>query len=161
MPALPDPERLAAARAYLGRSGTGLGGEEAQSLAASVVALLRHPALVMAFAPGSRAEVPLAGEVAGLVITGVVDRLAVSDGVVLAIDYKTNRQPPEAVEATPVLYLRQMAAYRALLRAIFPDHRVRCALVWTETATVAELAESLLDPHAPGAQRPSTTHGQG
>jgi ATP-dependent helicase/nuclease subunit A len=161
LPALPDPERLAAARAYLGRSGTGLGGEEAQSLAASVVALLRHPALVMAFAPGSRAEVPLAGEVAGLVITGVVDRLAVSDGVVLAIDYKTNRQPPEAVEATPVLYLRQMAAYRALLRAIFPDHRVRCALVWTETATVAELAESLLDPHAPGAQRPSTTHGQG
>ena len=47
------------------------------------------------------------------------------------------------------------------LRAIFPNHRIRCDLVWTETATVAELAESLLDPHAPGAQRPSTTHGQG
>ncbi len=42
-----------------------------------------------------------------------------------------------------------MAAYRALLRAIFPDRPVRCALVWTETATVTPLPDGLLDAHAP------------
>jgi ATP-dependent helicase/nuclease subunit A len=100
---------------------------------------------------GSRAEVPVAGEVAGLVISGIIDRLAVSGTEVVAIDFKTGRQPPEDVARTPVLYLRQMAAYRALLAGVFPGHAIRCALVWTETATVTMLPDTLLDTHRPGA----------
>ena len=49
----------------------------------------------------------------------------------------------------PVLYLRQMAAYRAVLQAIFPGRPVTCALVWTEGVRVMTLPESLLDRHAP------------
>ena len=52
-----------------------------------------------------------------------------------------------------MLYLRQMAAYRAVLRGIFPDRPVRCALVWTRAARVAMLPDALLDPHAPGVRR--------
>jgi ATP-dependent helicase/nuclease subunit A len=103
----------------------------------------------VAFAPGSRAETPLAGEVDGLVISGIIDRLAVSETEVTAIDFKTGRQPPAEVARTPILYLRQMAAYRALLRAVFPARSIRCALVWTETATVAMLPDDLLDNHRP------------
>ena len=91
----------------------------------------------------------MAGEVAGLVISGIIDRLAVSDTEVIAIDFKTGRQPPADVARTPVLYLRQMAAYRALLREVFPSRSIRCALVWTETATVATLPDALLDAHRP------------
>jgi ATP-dependent helicase/nuclease subunit A len=43
------------------------------------------------------------------------------------------------------MYLRQMASYRAVLRSIFPDRPVRCALVWTREARVAMLPDELLD----------------
>ena len=150
LPELPPADRARAGRAYLGRAGSGLDAEDAARVLDQCLAVLDHPALHVAFAPGSRAEVPLAGEVGGLVISGIIDRLAVSEGEVVAIDFKTGRQAPADVAATPVLYLRQMAAYRALLRAVFPDRPIRSALVWTETATVSLLPDALLDAHRPG-----------
>ena len=63
---------------------------------------------------------PLTGLVGGAVVGGLVDRLAVLEDRVLVADYKTNRRPPTRIEDTPVLYRRQMAAYRAVLRDIFP-----------------------------------------
>jgi ATP-dependent helicase/nuclease subunit A len=84
-----------------------------------------------------------------LVISGIIDRLAVSETHVIAIDFKTGRQPPDDLTKTPILYLRQMAAYRALLREVFPRRAIRCALVWTETATVTVLPDDLLETHRP------------
>ena len=52
--------------------------------------------------------------------------------------------------AVPALYLRQMAAYRALLRQAFPGRRIECALVWTHGARLLPLPEAVLDRHAPG-----------
>ena len=83
-------------------------------------------------------------------VGGLVDRLAVLPDRVLMADYKTNRRPPERLEDTPVLYLRQMAAYRAVLREIFPGRRVVCALVWTQAARVVMLPDALLESHGPG-----------
>jgi ATP-dependent helicase/nuclease subunit A len=150
LPEVPAEARAGAGRAFLRRPGSALDPEEAETVLRQCLAVLDHPALAAAFRPGSRAEVPLTGEVEGIVISGIIDRLAVAEAAVVAIDFKTGRQPPETVAKTPVLYLRQMAAYRALLRAIFPDRPVRCALVWTETATVAPLPDEVLDAHAPG-----------
>jgi ATP-dependent helicase/nuclease subunit A len=154
LPELPAGERARAARAFLGhsrgRAGSGLDAEEAARVVDQCLGILDHPALATAFGPGSRAEVPLAGEVAGLVISGVIDRLAVSETEVIAIDFKTGRQAPPTVGRTPILYLRQMAAYRALLREVFPARSIRCALVWTETATVTMLPDDLLEAHRPG-----------
>jgi ATP-dependent helicase/nuclease subunit A len=81
----------------------------------------------------------------------VVDRLAVGAGRVTLLDFKTNRPPPKTVEEVPPAYLRQMAAYRALLRAAFPGREVVSALVWTFGARVMLLPDALLDAHAPGA----------
>jgi ATP-dependent helicase/nuclease subunit A len=53
------------------------------------------------------------------------------------------------VEQTPVLYLRQMAAYRALLQGLWPGREVVCVLVWTELPRADRLPEHLLDRHAP------------
>jgi ATP-dependent helicase/nuclease subunit A len=69
---------------------------------------------------------------------------------VLVADFKTNRRPPVDIAATPVMYLRQMASYRAVLRSVFPDRAVQCALVWTRSAQVAILPDAMLDPHDPG-----------
>jgi len=41
-----------------------------------------------------------------------------------------------------------MSSYRSVLRAIFPDRPVRCALIWTREARVAMLPDELLDRSA-------------
>ena len=149
LPALPVVARPAAARAWLDRPGQGFSGDEATALAEEVLAILAHPELAPLFGPASRAEVPLIGLIGDAVIGGLVDRLAVLDDRVLLADYKTNRRPPATEADTPVLYLRQLAAYRGVLRQIFPDRPVQCALIWTQAARVCVLPDALLDLHAP------------
>jgi ATP-dependent helicase/nuclease subunit A len=144
LPALPPNERRAAAERYLAPLGL-------PGLAEEVMAVLEHPELAPLFGPEARAEVPLTGVIGSVVVGGLVDRLAVLPDRVLVADYKTNRSPPALIEDTPVLYLRQMAAYREVLRGALPGRPVTCALVWTAAARVMTLPDSLLDGHAPGA----------
>src|SRR5579872_4273585 len=145
LPDLPAAQRAGAARAWLERSAA----PKPDELTAEILAILEHPELAPLFGAGSRAEVPLTGVVGNSVIGGLVDRLAVLPDRVLIADFKTNRRPPERVDDTPVLYLRQMAAYRAVLQLLFPDRPVTCALVWTQAARVAMLPDRLLESHAP------------
>jgi ATP-dependent helicase/nuclease subunit A len=145
LPDLPPEGRAAAALGWLDRPGNGISTGEAGELACETLRILDHPDLAPVFAPGSRAEVPLTGLVGGAVVGGLVDRLAVLDHRVLVADYKTNRRPPTRIEDTPMLYRRQMAAYRAVLREIFPSRAIVCALVWTQTAQVVILPDELLD----------------
>jgi ATP-dependent helicase/nuclease subunit A len=66
----------------------------------------------------------------------------------VVLDYKTNRPPPATAEQVPGLYLRQRAAYRAVLRQAFPGRAVECVLVWTYGARLMPLPGDLLDRHA-------------
>ena len=70
------------------------------------------------------------------------------DGL-LVVDYKTQRPAPGRPEAVPALYLRQMAVYREILRAIYPGRRVESFLLWTEAPRIMQLSNALLDGHAP------------
>jgi ATP-dependent helicase/nuclease subunit A len=151
LPEVPPAERLAAALRFLDRPGQNI--DDPEALAREVLAVLDDPALAPLFGPAGRAEVPLSGVVAGQVIGGLIDRLAILPDRVMIADYKTNRAPPASAEETPVLYLRQMAAYRAVLQAIHPGLPVVCLLVWTVGARVMRLPEALLDTHAPAARR--------
>ncbi|HSU06683.1 MAG TPA: UvrD-helicase domain-containing protein, partial [Acetobacteraceae bacterium] len=150
LPGVPAADRAAAARGWLERPGHGLADGEAALLAAEAMAILEHPELIELFGPESRAEVPLSGVMGDAVVGGLVDRLSVLPDRVLLADFKTSRRAPARVEDTPVMYLRQMAAYRAVLRQVFPDRPVRCWLVWTHTAQVSQLTDALLDRHAAG-----------
>lgn len=120
-----------------------------EETAARVLAILDDARFAAAFAPGSRAEVSIAGKVAALgpggFISGQIDRLAADAETVLIVDYKTNRDPPATAEATPPAYLRQMALYREAMRGAFPGRAVRTALLWTETPDLMALPDSLLD----------------
>ena len=147
LPALPPERRGSAALAHLQRHG--VDPEEIADLVRQTLAVLSHPGLEPLFGPDSRAEQPLTALVAGTVISGKVDRMAVLPTEVLLVDYKTGRDAPDDVADTPVLYLRQLAAYRAVLRSIYPTRQVRCALVWTTGPSVVTLPPTLLDAHAP------------
>ena len=149
LPDLPPAGRAAAARRFL--AGQEIGADEAEAIAAETLAILDDPAFAPLFAPGSLAEAPIVGRIGARAVNGTVDRLAVTDAAVLVADYKTNRPPPARVEDVAPLYLRQMAAYRAVLRGIFPGRSVNCALVWTYAARLMPLPDGLLDAHAPDA----------
>ena len=149
LPELPEAQRMSAGRDYLARPGHGLDPGEQAELLAEALAVMTDPALAAAFGPDSLAEAPLAGRIGGRLVVGQVDRLVVTPERVLVLDYKTNRPPPRHAEEAPPAYLRQMAAYRAVLRQVYPDRPVDCALVWTYGARAMPLPAELLDRFAP------------
>ncbi|MGB0630909.1 MAG: double-strand break repair helicase AddA [Alphaproteobacteria bacterium] len=149
LPDLDAADRASAARAFLARPVHALEDVRIDALIAETLAVLDHPACAGLFGPGSRAEVPVAGVVGGTAISGQIDRLVIGPEGVKILDFKTNRPPPDRPEDVPVLYLRQMAAYRALLQKIYENQRVDCILVWTDGARLMPLDAQLLDVHAP------------
>jgi len=144
------PERRAAtARSWLARPAHGLPPEKQDEMVAEVLGVLDHPDYAHLFGPGSRAEVPLTGLVQGRVISGQVDRLLVSADSITILDYKTNRPVPPDPSAVPTIYLKQMAAYRSVLRLIYPDMPVRCVLLWTDGPRLMTLDDTVLDGYMP------------
>jgi ATP-dependent helicase/nuclease subunit A len=150
---LPDvaPERrAAAARRYLDRAGQMFAEVERGTMADQVLALLDDPRFAPLAAPGSRAEVPIVGRIprdglSPIGVSGQVDRLAVTADLVLIADYKTNRPAPRRLEDVPADYVAQLALYRAVLAALYPQRAVRALLVWTEIPDFMEVASATLD----------------
>ena len=149
LPDLAADQRESAGRAFLARPGHGLGAAQQADILAEALAVMADPAIAAAFGPDSLAEAPLAGRVGDRLILGQVDRLWITPSGILVLDFKTNRPPPLTVDAAPRAYLRQMAAYRAVLRLAFPGRRVDCALVWTYGARIMPLPADLLDLYIP------------
>jgi len=162
LPQLPDAQRDAALSAYLARPGLAIPAEEQKTFAAEILAVLRDPEFAAIFGPGSRAEAPVTGIVGmggsrpvGMngprpqVLSGQMDRILVTEKEVLIVDYKTNRPPPQKPENVAPIYLKQMAAYRAVIEQIYPARKVRCALLWTDGPRLMPLPDGLLDLFAP------------
>lgn len=148
LPQVPAPARAQAARRWLARHGGDFTESARAEICAGVLALLDEPTLAALFADGSLAEVPFSGEVGGRPMSGQLDRLVVTATEAIALDYKTDRAPPATPDAVPSAYLQQMAAYRALLRALYPERLVRCLLLWTATPALMPLDDTLLDTAA-------------
>src|SRR5207253_9951225 len=119
-------------------------------LAEDACAVIADPRFAALFAAEALAEAPIAAVVAGgTVVSGTVDRLLVGEDQILVADFKTGRSPPADVAAIPVAHLRQMSAYRAALRVIFPGRPVEAALLYTAAPVLYPLPEALLDVYAP------------
>jgi len=123
----------------------GLSSEEITSIRDETLAVLSNEAFAPLFGPGSKAEVPVTGLFDGYALSGQIDRLVVSASDVMVVDFKTNRSPPRDANSISQAYLFQMAAYRAALRSIYPDHKVRCSLLWTSGPFLTELDNAQLD----------------
>nr|WP_321984443.1 double-strand break repair helicase AddA [uncultured Lichenicoccus sp.] len=155
LPGLPAADRQAAAVAYAAHRSHGLETGQAATLVQQALGVLAEPRLAALFGPAGRAEQPLAGLAEGVVVTGQVDRLCIEAERVTVCDFKTGHAPPAGPGQVPLLYLRQMAAYRALLRALYPGRAIICLLVWTEGPAVMALPDMLLDMYGPGVRHES------
>jgi ATP-dependent helicase/nuclease subunit A len=146
LPQIPVSDRARAAVSILAHSGEPA--ETHAALLAEVDSVLSDAAFADVFGPQSLAEVPVTAVMGGTVLSGQIDRLAVTGAQVLVVDYKTTARPPAAPSEVADVYLRQMAAYRLALRQIYPDHQIVCALLWTATPVLMPLPDDLLDAAA-------------
>ena len=109
----------------------------------------RGSALCPVIRAGSRAEVSIAGRLErpgrpAALVSGQIDRLAVTAAEVLIVDFKTNtprRRPWPA--ATPVMSGSSRSTARCLQK-LYP-RPVRAALLWTETAELMEISTPALE----------------
>ena len=150
LPELPPGRRRDAALAHLARNAAGWSEAEHESLAGKVIALIADSRFAAVFAEGSRAEVAIVGRLTlpgrpQAFVSGQIDRLVVTQSEVLIVDFNTNHAPPTVAAEAPRAYLRQLALYRAVLSRLYPQHAIRAALLWTETADLMEIPAPALD----------------
>ncbi len=150
-PDWPAEARAARAGALLARLAPWAGAEERAAMAAEALGAMEAAGAEAFFAPGALAEaaLSLSGALLGLGrgdrVTGRVDRMAVGPEAVRAVDFKTDAAPPADIGDVPEGYLRQMAAYREGLRALYPGRRIELSLLWTATRRLMALPDAALD----------------
>ena len=149
LPELPREDWEKRALHFLSREKTFSSAEQKEMMQAALD-VLESPIFQPLFGPGSRAEAPIVGGnderlPKGMRINGRIDRLVVSDHEVKIIDYKTDRPAPARAEDMGETYTAQMAAYRAVMEAAYPDRTIRCAIVWTDGAKLMEIPAELMD----------------
>jgi len=123
--------------------------EERAQIQSEVFAVLDAPEFADIFAPGSRAEISLAGSASSLpenlFLNAQIDLISVTPDHVYIIDYKSNRPPPKTQDDVADIYWGQMAAYRALAWEIYPGRKITCALLWTDGPYLMPLGDERLD----------------
>lgn len=149
LPEQAPADREAIALNYLEAVAAGIDVSERREMIDKVMTILCHSAFAAVFAPGSRAEADIgaefdAGEEA-IALSGRIDRLAVSDHEVLIVDYKTNRSPPTSVDSVPEPYVAQLGLYARVLARLYPDRRIRGALLWTDLPLLMPIPSERLD----------------
>lgn len=110
-----------------------------ENLVDYVLKILQDKKFYPLFTPQSQSEVPITGITdEGQVVSGVIDRLAVSETEVLIVDYKSNQNvPPEG--HIPVNYMEQVKLYAELVQKIYPNKKIRPFIMWTDEARLDEV----------------------
>lgn len=117
-----------------------------QTLARRVVGVVDIKEIAALFSPLSRAEQRITGRLGdGQIISGQVDRLVELPDRIMVCDYKSGVHVPQDVTKTPRNYLVQMAAYRRVLRDIWPDKKIMCFLVWVEDIRADLIPDEMMD----------------
>lgn len=147
LPDIPVADRAARAAAWLAREAADLDDPAREAILATVTAVMTDPARAALFGPGSRAEIGIAGDLVApdgtrVAVSGQIDRMLVTETEILVVDFKTNRVVPDAV---PPAYVAQLALYHRLLGERSAGRTIRCAILWTETGHLDEVAASVLD----------------
>jgi len=148
LPEIAPKQRAEAGRAYLAAAAPGFDAAERDALLGETIAIIGDGDFAAVFAEGSRAEVEIAGRIGSGVISGRIDRLAVTEKAVLIVDYKTNRPAPKTAAEAPHEYVMQLALYRHVLARLYPGKRVAAAILWTDTPTLMEIPSAALDQAA-------------
>ncbi len=148
LPALPPEARRQSAETFCKSFESRWTAADIDHICAQVFGVLDNPDFAAFFDQNSRAEISVMGTLnigdQERAVSGVIDRLSVTDKAVYLVDYKTNASPPRSVEQIPDVYLRQMALYHALVAPLYPDRPVVAALLFTASSSLFVLDDRIL-----------------
>ena len=144
LPEVAPDKREDAATRFLGRQAS-LDSADRAAIAARVHAILADPRFQPLFSDASRAEVPIAGRLAGRPVSGQIDRLVIAPDRIVIADFKTNDPAPQTLGAVPEAYIVQLALYRALLAQIHRDRPIEAWLVWTAVPDIMPVPAAVLE----------------
>ncbi len=147
LPRIDAEARSKVGRELLARLAPEIVPAEQNAVLAPVLAFLETADGLRLFGPHSRAEVAISGRIAlpdgsGREVTARVDRLVVGETRVEIVDIKTG-QPRKA--GNDAVITRQMALYRAVLQAIYPEKTVDCLVLWSGQGRLDRLEQANLD----------------
>lgn len=122
-------ERASAGRRLLAVQAQDWEEAKREALLTEALATLELPGIAPLFAPDSRAEVPIVGEIApGIIVSGRIDRMAVEPERVRLADFKTDARAPQRPHES---HVTQLALYAALLEKLFPGKAIEASLIYT------------------------------
>jgi len=118
-------------------------------LVAQARGLIEAHDLAALFGAGSLAEVEIAGSIETAQgrrdVSGRIDRLVVTATDIILADFKTTLRPPESAWQIGAATLAQLAAYRQLLRQLYPDRPIRTWVIYTAGPRVLAPHDAQLD----------------
>ena len=139
LPDLPQAEWPAAAAAILP------GAPDLDELLNEASGCIAHPDLAHLWAADALPEVGITAPLPGLGrLQGVIDRLILTQGAALIVDFKSNALVPDTAGACPEGLLRQMGAYAEMAAQIYPGRRIDTAILWTRKAALMPLPHDLV-----------------
>ncbi len=148
LPSLEPGDQRQVAQHYLETAWPDWPQADRDRLIEEAAAILEGDELSHLFAAGSRAEVPVAGNLetadGKFFVSGRIDRLVVDDERVIIVDYKSDPVVPDHADDIPKPYLVQMALYQRLIAGIYSDRPVEAAIVWTAGLRVMTIPDALL-----------------
>lgn len=147
LPEIAEELRRDRAQKWLIKQAGDLTDGQRAEIEAAVIALCENPNFAAIFGPNALAEVPISANYNGQTISGTIDRLIIDDQTVTVIDFKTGYFIPKNAAEIAVGTMRQMAAYVAALRVIYPEHSIAAGVVYTHGPVLHMLPEEQLAPH--------------
>jgi ATP-dependent helicase/nuclease subunit A len=130
LPELPVSQREAAGELLLRNQG--IEEVDRQQWVRQLLAIIDDLQFAAVFGPDSLAEVPVTAVLDnGQVLSGQIDRLVVGEEELLIVDYKTSTNVPPDADSLPPYFQAQMEAYAQAIAKIYPQKRIKAAILWT------------------------------
>jgi ATP-dependent helicase/nuclease subunit A len=151
LPNINDNERKKAAYIYLEKQAPDLEKTVREDIITECLNILNTPEFAPFFAEGSMAEIPVTGMVTDPktgkidIISGEIDRMVITDDTVWIIDYKSNRPPPKNIKNVQKQYIKQLYSYKTLVKKMYPNHKIRTALLWTDGPYMMEIKDEVIE----------------
>ena len=127
---------------FLHAAGVPASASEVSELLNEASNVIQNANLKFLFDPHALSEVGISGQLSShheVQMNGVIDRLLVLEGDVWVVDFKTNATVPKTNDQIPLGLLRQLGAYAGAVSRLYPEHRIRPAILWTKTAQLMEI----------------------
>ena len=140
IPDIPQKQRVENIAKFIKSKAPEFSKQDQQKILDEVTSLIENKEFGIVFSANSQAEVPIMGEVGGKIISGQIDRLIITDKKIIVVDYKTNRQVPKTINDVPPAYISQLAAYKSLLKKIYPQKDIETFLLWTNIACMMKIS---------------------